>query len=457
MHARRRVCTRFFFIVFALEVFEMKSKVSFLSATMMLACSVEIAGPHDYGVEERGRAGAPREDEDRPTLPSPPAADRWKQLLVTDLSVRESDLGSNRVPTSSMSFAAAMRALGGDDPSGAKMALDWLDTWSASTAGDADTEGAPARPSIAREITCRWLQRRATNACDATCSYCRERRVDLAQAPFALLAVVNRPDLATDPCAHGETEGRLIFVATQETPTKRTLPFTVIFEYAQPGTNASVATRWRDLTRFPFGATLTRELSTLVQAFVRGAEGRGPRLLHVRTNEGLSGTKGEWMMRDFAFHDGALHLEAAHGTPALGWQNTAALSDHVRNADATTSLPRRFSTLEAIVPEARFRWLVDAPESRRASFSASTCNGCHGGERPVDPLRFQHVAPSGGYYGSLESPVQVSRYLHNTYDPANDELGRRERRLYELAETRCAPTPEPPPYAAPDLMNRPGH
>jgi cytochrome c peroxidase len=102
------------------------------------------------------------------------------------------------------------------------------------------------------------------------------------------------------------------------------------------------------------------------------------------------------------------------------------------------------------VPNASFRWESRTlPNDLREAFSKATCNGCHGGERTGDPLRFQHLAPfdaTGSYYGASDGETRVSRQLH---DPSggDDELGKREKLLARALCGACnTPSTLPPGY-----------
>ena len=178
-----------------------------------------------------------------PASPTPPATscpsgavDRWKELLIVDPSVISSERANNAQPQAPWSFRTRLEQLAG--PSAADLALGWLNQWRW-VDSVAVTPGIPSaarvavapRPSVDSVLLCPWLQLDPANGCSADCRSCTDRRLPLAQAPFRLVAVVNRQDLATGS-ACGRDGGELRFVYTAVNPrTGAPLPFTVSFEY----------------------------------------------------------------------------------------------------------------------------------------------------------------------------------------------------------------------------------
>ncbi len=408
--------------------------------------------------------GARRHEADGAPTGTPPAAsssgstssggprpvDRWKELMVIDASVRLSPMG--RGTGAQLSFATVVTELAGSPVAAETWVRGWLETMSATThltTPDGTELQAAPRPAVESQLLCPWLKLRSQNACDAGCGYCRERVLDLAQAPFALLAVVNRPDLG-DPCDESSAEGRLVFTALRP-GTSTTLPFTVIFEYLQPGTGREVAARWHALGSLPFGRDYGDALGALTDAFVRRRGAKPPPLLRLRTNEGAFGNDGSWELRELAVGPSGFVPAPVAATPAQTWDGSPALAELLRGASSPV-VPDFMSTLASPIPSSTFRWRADVPETTRRTFSAGTCNGCHGGERPVDALRFQHVAPAGSYYGSLTEPPRVSRYLDDPSRNGDDELGRRAGKLEEAWKATCSPAPGGPgTYPAPRM------
>ncbi len=392
-----------------------------------------------------------------PTSQSPSAdggartVERWKELMVIDASVRVSSLA--RGPGAKLSFATVVTELAGSAVAAETWVRDWLEGMASTTrltTPDGTVLEAAPRAGVERDLLCPWLRLRTENACDAACGYCRERVLDLAQAPFALLAVVNRPDVG-DPCTEGSSEGRLVFTALRP-GTGTTLPFTVIFEYQQPGLGRDVAARWHALGSLPFGREYADALGAVTDAFVRRSGSSAPPLLRLRTNDGAFGGDGSWELRELTAGPQGFVPTPVAATPAQSWDGSAALTDLLR---ASAEVPERIGTLASPIPSSTFRWRADVPETTRRAFSVGTCNGCHGGERPVDALRFQHVAPAGSYYGSLNEPPRVSRYLDDPSRNGDDELGRRGRKLEDAWKAACATAGEPGSYPAPRTSHTP--
>jgi hypothetical protein len=367
------------------------------------------------------------------------AIERFKELLVVDDSVT-SDVRAFNEADGAWSFRRQMERLAGATGAPASdFTLAWLASWRA----------VAPRPAIDSVLICPWLHLRASNACDDACSYCAERVLDLARAPFGLLAIVNRIDRRANGAACGTDagEGRLVYFAL-DPKTRAALPFTVIFEYGVQASGesgvADWAARWHALGALPFGEEYAAKLQDLTDSFAI------PSALHrVRTNEVALGAASSlpWEMREFALaltpgQPAALAHVPVTGTPPLAMNGTPELAAWIEgHADAIragdNALPEASRAPTALVPSASFRWEAPgaSPEPRRA-FSMNTCSGCHAGERDADPLAFQHLAPgSDGYYGA-GGATRISRFLH---DPPNrDELSRREDALRAAA---CAPCP----------------
>jgi hypothetical protein len=371
--------------------------------------------------------------------------DRWKELLVVDASVRLSSMANSAVEGAPLSFATVLTEMAGGRAEAEAWVMAWLESFAAESYAqteDGTQLSAGKRSAITSTLICPWLNRRPQNGCDAACGYCRERVLDLAQAPFALLAVVNRPDLG-EPCAEGASEGRLVYTALRPGPNAATLPFTVIFEYRQPGLGRDVASRWHALGDLPFGNAYNAALASITDAFVRRGQRAAVPLFRVRTNEGAFGGDGSWEMREFSLGATGLVATPLAATPTQGLDGSTALATFLRGNTVPFAFPSSFATLAAPIPSSMFRWRADVPETQRRAFSAGTCNGCHGGERPADPLRFQHIGPAGSYYGSATQPPQVSRYLDDPSRNGDDELGRRAGKLEAARGATCDATRPP--------------
>jgi hypothetical protein len=200
---------------------------------------------------------------------------------------------------------------------------------------------------------------------------------DPAQAPFALSAILFRPDL--DPPELHFVYNLISRVRTQA------LPFSAILEFVVPEESWS--------RRFHALGALDSSTATLnaLAGIVRDLPSANARL---RTNDLLLGA--EWDLREFRIHgSGQVHAVPLPGTPAITWDSpglrqtlAAWVAGH---PESTMELPRTYQTANALVPNEGFGWLRDAglPEPLRKRFSLQTCNGCHGGETQT---RFTHIS-----------------------------------------------------------------
>ena len=159
----------------------MRTSILALSALLLGGCMWETALPDDAASihVERGR-----------------------ELLVTgDAALASLSRNDADGP---LSFAHAVARLPLRD--GALLA--WMRGWSQRLRD----EGEPARGQALEErLTCPWLRRAPENGCSASCDACAATVLRPADAPFRLIAVVNRTDLSVMPDRAAEGgEGRLV-------------------------------------------------------------------------------------------------------------------------------------------------------------------------------------------------------------------------------------------------------
>jgi hypothetical protein len=179
----------------------------------------------------------------------------------------------------------------------------WLQHWDEGQSPNPAVSPSDARPNIRALVLGPW---RAASGCatdDAACT------LDMAKAPFQLLAIVNRPDLrivADDDTAIGG-EGRFVFqlvgprlgwnvpggpvevLDATASPQK----FNVIFEYSLPvRSNLDTlrwAQRWHDLGAVPFGEGFNAVLRSITSDFAGPDQDlrrpNGNALDQLRTNE----------------------------------------------------------------------------------------------------------------------------------------------------------------------------
>jgi hypothetical protein len=365
--------------------------------------------------------------------PPPPSIDRARELLVTDRDViggARSDAASATAPWSFRHVMESLAAASGTDAP--TFTSDWLATWQGASTGVSEGSLAlGARPDVQKDLVCPWLRLTPENACDDTCGHCAASKLDLSRAPFQLLAIVNRLDLAetTTGCKPEASEARLVFVALKP-GTTTPLSFNAIFEYAVHGTDAGDPGAWHALGALrgePYAAGLER----LTRTFTDGAL-----LGQLRTSENLAGTS--WELRQFARLRGRLLPTALTNTVKDSLDGTAELGAHLNANESSilagdNAVPANLSTAFSTMPKADFRWSSsDASPTTLRLFGLSTCNGCHAGERgDTSVLPFAHVGVDAS------GATLLSRFLSDPAAPESDELAFRARSLGRRVTGQC--------------------
>ncbi len=377
------------------------------------------------------------------TPPPPPPIDRGRELLVTDVAVLSGARSDSRNALAPWSFRHVMEALAArtsvDAPA---FVSDWLATWQASSTGasgeaplDARFGGSlplDVRPDVQKDLVCPWLRLTPENACDDTCAHCASSHLDLSRAPFRLLAIVNRLDLAetTTGCNPKASEARLLFVALRP-GTNTPISFNAIFEYAVNGTAAGQPGQWHALGALLQGAEYATALEGLTRSFTDGAL-----LGQLRTSENLAGTS--WELRQFAHVRGRLLPTALTNTVKDALDGTPELATHVTAHESeifsgNNAVPANLSTAFSTMAKADFKWSsADANPNTLHLFGLSTCNGCHAGERgDTSVLPFAHVGVDAS------GATITSRFLSDPSAPDGDELGFRGRSLQRRLTGGC--------------------
>lgn len=373
---------------------------------------------------------------DPPLPPLPPLANvETKALLVTDEALLAERSDGTRVDAP-WSFRHLVETL--TDPAlGSAVVQGWLASWQTTSTSAFDGNlPLDVRASVKTEIACPWLRATPANGCDEACEMCESQTYDLAKAPFRLLAIVNRLDLAetTTGCDTTAAEGRFVFVATRDGVV---LPFSIIFEYGVAGAKAGEPSAWRALSSLQ-GNEYGNALEGLTRSFTDPTMGRPPALKQLRTNEGL-GPNGAFELRQFALRNNALVPTALTNTALDSMNGTSTLTKHVSDHaaqifagdNAITSVQR---TAVSTLPRADFRWTDPASRTSREMdlFGLSTCNGCHGGHRgDTTILPFMHIGVD------KSGRTVLSRFLQDPLMPMNDELTFRGRSLARRAVGQC--------------------
>lgn len=382
----------------------------------------------------------------------------YPALIVLDVDTIQGPRADSASAGAPFSFRTQMEWLAGErDPIDFTRA--WLEQWETVTAvGTAEAPVVP-RPAVRDRLLQPWLGELddvggAASAeggpyapvADDT-DEAGGAGASWTRAPFRLIAIVNRVDLASDPCATG---GELRYIYTAVDPAAGDpLEMTAILEIPYPGTRpaAAWARAWRDLAQLPIGEAQAAALERLANEVRTEADPLRVRLLTSEIELASAASPG-WEMREFHLQiDGdrlALRQAPLDRTPRHD-VDAARLSQHVlTHADAIrtsgVALPDELQAGAAFVATPDFRWrVIGVSVSLSHAFSVQTCNGCHGGD--TQALPFQHVMP-------IEAPgiaARVSRFLYDP-DAPSDELRRRQQVLEAFAQTACEPSAGEPAY-----------
>jgi hypothetical protein len=346
---------------------------------------------------------------------SPTDIDPARSLVVTATSVVEDPTRTANPCTGAgngmgkWSFGYLMTQLAntsqtGLDPSA--FTMRWLRKWMVDQTVNDFT--VPRRPTIQQLVIDPWLAASGPGG-----------KLDLSKAPFRLLAIVNRVDLADNLVYGGGSagEGRFVFAAIDRRDGGcRVMEFTVIFEYGVEATGCrglkSWAQRWQDLKQHGVGTpAYNAALEAITEEFARAGAApskvNGSALNQLRTNEIALGRP--WELREFrldALEGGHLREVTVKRTPDLSFNESGTTSNFVNANEAailaeTHDVPLDFPVgrpyLGGAAPtDPGMVWRggpnppINSGEARH-KFSLNTCNGCHAGETDT---RFTHVKPA---------------------------------------------------------------
>jgi hypothetical protein len=359
--------------------------------------------------------------------------DIFKELMVVDEDVL-ADPRSKNALNGVWSFRHAVEQALPEGEDAGEATRQWLIEW----VSRRDFNGyALDRPDELRDVAmfdrvlCPWYRRTAANACDESCSACTETRLDLAVAPFRLLAIMNRLDIRDEVSEHPSGEGRLVFGLTNghgDEPRSTASAMTIIFEYRLPDSRSTKewAETWHALGQHSSsGESYRAALEGVTNAFVkRGVSPKrvnGSALATIRTNESV--LNWVWQLREFGLdkRDGLIHLQSVRNTPPQDLNGSEVLRDWVlANGDAL--LNNRYEMPEHLLAgstDVEFSWAIPGVEPRlRDAFATGTCNGCHSTERPNHHTAF-HVSPFAG------GMLKLSPFMFNPASNGDDEATRR--------------------------------
>lgn len=238
----------------------------------------------------------------------------FKTLMIVHPTVTDPAIAHHSRP---WRFEHAIRNLAGGHDIGV-FVFQWLSTFESTQ----NINGFPvaARPAIRQKVIDLWKRDQ-----DIAPGFNTDAewisKLDVTKAPFRLVAVVNRIDLAKIshdsagiPIVRNAGEGRLVFqLWDKEQPqAQRARPFTVIFEYELIARSVEElktwAQRWESLQALTHGTQFNTALAGIVRRFaVRNPELDRPNnipLNQVRTNE--IELAAPWEMREFRIGNGGL-------------------------------------------------------------------------------------------------------------------------------------------------------
>jgi hypothetical protein len=268
---------------------------------------------------------------------------------------------------------------------------------------------------------------------------------DINQAPFQLLAIVNRIDLLRSPLLAGESAGEVRFVfggvnLGDSAHCSDGLNFTVILEYGARQSSCddlqNWAAQWVSLAALtPTDPKYRDQLQQLTDTVTPRNTGptkpNGSAIDRVRTNEGINPPViGSWQMREFRLDPASKQLAQTTTTltPMDSLNGTQALTDFL-NSIATGLqaqdywIPARFpmppdDPLLGASSTAGISW-----STHPLSFAQNTCSGCHGGTTTA----LTHIDPT--------IPHDISQYL------ADQVSQHRDPGLNALAKSGCSLPP----------------
>jgi hypothetical protein len=409
-----------------------------------------------------------------PNWVSPALVDANLSLVITERSVvgdcmRTYDACQGvGTPMGKWTFGYLLQQLAGSsDP--ATFARNWLDEWVTNRSINGWT--VLARGQMNPDVIATWPTLTGTTT------------LDLSKAPFRLVAIVNRIDLAQNLIYGAGSGGEARFVFQLVTPPAgpgtgphrcRPLDFTVIFEYRIGKSSCTQlhdwAKQWLDLAKQPFPSpAYNSALEAITEQFVKPAS----MLSQLRTNEIVLAGPGvnSWEMREFRLDSsGALAETTVRRTPDISLDQTQVLAAWVNANPGTGNTPVEVPAQEpagepfqggsALMPADTFFWQgpsttpVAPPEVRRI-FSLNTCNGCHAGETGTHFTHMHLVVPSAstttttipGCVSTATGGVALSGFLTgiDVPDPVTattnhyEDLEQRRKALAALTSSTCLP------------------
>jgi hypothetical protein len=329
-----------------------------------------------------------------------------QELFVVDEAVIDSPPARNR-EDGLWSFRHLVEEMAPEKTDAGAVVTSWLAEWGNMKELNGfplnrDGEDRPA--TLAARVVCPWLQRTPANGCNSDCSKCAGQKLDLSEAPFRLIAIVNRMDVGGKPWARTPAgEGHFVFALTAgaaDDPGAAAQAMTVSFEYALPSTRSvgDWASLWHAVGSAGAG-DVNANLATLTEAFTRRGAApdrpNGSALAQVRTNDHVLSWIGQ--LREFTPDlDGHLRTAPLLNTPDASLNGSSALRDFIGANDAAVrageyQLPVWMEAGSAAQLQYEW-WVPNADQDTLTAFARGTCNGCHTYSSPTKDTNF-HVSP----------------------------------------------------------------
>ncbi len=402
-------------------------------AIMVSACTAEPVGDPAFP-EGGGNKG------DDPNCAI--AIDASRELLITDLHVVEDAVRTRPAPTGSSdpragawTFGRLMANIAGpNDP--AALVRAWLGSWESERVINGFR--VRARTRINDLLIAPWLQRSGGS------------RLDLAKAPFRLLAIAARIDLR-DLAKRRAGEGRFIFGALADNGDP--LPFTVILEYTlRADTEQAIrewASAWHGLGAIAIDDPAFGDaLQTITDRFAgRNAAPDSPNgsaLGQLRTAESALDSRFE--LREFHLDrtSGRLASAPVANTPDDSLDGTSTVTSFINANEAAVlaeryELPLRFEGdpfLGGSAGHIGFWFSDDIRNSEaRHKFSLGTCDGCHLDETGTDR---HHIRPRrSGVASEISRFLSGGQQVRDPFDGSTRTFGELARRQSDLKAVLC--------------------
>jgi hypothetical protein len=372
------------------------------------------------------------------TEPTGCNVNRRRELMITDVSVvddfiRTTFAGAPDDPrTGAWTFKRLVESMAPTPADAPAMVEEMLSTFTTTQTINGFSVGP--RPGMQSIILNNWPRT-------------PDGALDLTQAPFRLLAIVNRFDLRN--LANGDAgEGRFVFGFAF--PNSFSLQATMIFEYKLPASTEDDVLGWAQafhaLGSIPFSEDYNAALQMITDRFA----GRGARPGHVndnainavRTNEIDFSDNFVWQMRELVLspETGRLVPATVKLTPDRSFNFTDTLASFINANEAaiiaeTHVVPEQFNGqpfLAGAVFNDLGSWFASGINNNEARhhFALNTCNGCHSQqETNTFFLQIQPRFPG--------SQAVLSGFLTGTtvFDPSSgqqrtfNDLGRRRNDL----------------------------